>query len=209
MIGSYSGQTLTLSAEEEEEVRALSIAPGGNIIQHIERDTNDPRIWDMANSKIVNVQLIDSRTFRLVTGMPPPKTPITPDTYERMGLPFYRLWREDGEAEGIVSAWASVKSAMAVASGNLMSSLNMESKMGQGGSALAKIGDWWPTPSAPYPKSSQGGDGDHSSGTGDFVESSFDFPIVLLDVDDTLPKFVSVVEEEDRTEWNEEGLYDR
>src|SRR4051812_45429591 len=99
------GKFLKLTASPEKQVKALAIAPGGNIIQHIERDTNDPRIWDVANSKILNVQLIDSRAFRLVTGKDPPETPITPNTYKELGLPFYQLPRKEGKGPDVAGQW--------------------------------------------------------------------------------------------------------
>lgn len=65
----FVGEIIELTTKEDSSVKPLSIGAGGSIEQHIERDRNDPRMWDVANSKIFNIQLIDARTFKLVTGL--------------------------------------------------------------------------------------------------------------------------------------------
>jgi hypothetical protein len=116
---SYIEKTLKLSAKEETSVRTLSIGAGGNIVQHVERDHNDPRIWNIASSKLLNVQLIDSRTFKLVIGLEPPETIITPETYKQMRLPFYQLWRDEGKEDGVAGLWDSIMGPKEVASKNM------------------------------------------------------------------------------------------
>jgi hypothetical protein len=201
----YIGKTLTLTAEAETEVKSLSIAPGGNIVQHIEPDKSDPCIWDVANSKILNVQLIDSRTFRLVTGMDAPPTPITPDTYMQMGLPFYKLWREDSAKDSVAGKWSPVNGAMAVASANMKGSWKEVSKKSE-----PQKKDDYVSKSGPREEIDKGKGIDDSSESEReaFRERSFDFPIVLLDVDDTIPKFKSIAEHEEEGDWvDEEELY--
>jgi hypothetical protein len=66
----YWGKKLYLTVNGNSGPTALSIGAGGSIIQHIERDENNPRIWDVAN-----IQIIDSTTFRSLTGLEPPKSP--------------------------------------------------------------------------------------------------------------------------------------
>jgi hypothetical protein len=70
------------------EPTVLGIGAGGSIVQDIERDESDPRLWDRANSKIVNIHLLDAATFRSVTGLEPPCSPINSRTYADAGLPF-------------------------------------------------------------------------------------------------------------------------
>jgi hypothetical protein len=89
----YIEKELDLTVRPPERV-GMGIGAGGNIIQHVEEDVNDPRIWDMANSKVLNIQIINSIDFEAVTGIPPPPTPITPQTYTSFGLPFYELYRD-------------------------------------------------------------------------------------------------------------------
>ncbi|KAF2246981.1 hypothetical protein BU26DRAFT_567307 [Trematosphaeria pertusa] len=86
----------------------LGVGAGGSIEQHIERDTHDPRIWDVANSKLLNIQIVDATTFRTVTGLNPPETPISAQTYQEIGLPFFKLWRDELSADGVAGQWDSI-----------------------------------------------------------------------------------------------------
>ncbi|SPO07348.1 uncharacterized protein DNG_10042 [Cephalotrichum gorgonifer] len=52
------------------------IGVGGNIVQDITPDDSDRRLWDMANSKIVNIQILNTATFKSLTGLEPPPAPI-------------------------------------------------------------------------------------------------------------------------------------
>ena len=90
-LSQYVGQLIDLEVDEEMIVRQLAVGADGSIAQAIEKDDNDPRIWDLGNSTILNVQLIGSRTFKLATGIDPPETPVTPAIYKEMGLPFYQF----------------------------------------------------------------------------------------------------------------------
>jgi hypothetical protein len=73
---------------------SLSIGIGGSIKQNINKDSNDPSIWDTANAKLLNIQIINSVAFELITGMMTPKTPVSYQTYINARLPFYDLYQE-------------------------------------------------------------------------------------------------------------------
>ena len=166
----------------------------------------------MANSKILNIQLIDSRTFRLITGIDAPATPITPETYKQMVLPFYELWQEKGRPNGVAGKWGSVKGAMAVANENTKGPRKRLFQKSVNGSGLKGESEY-SSESASWGGMGKGkGRGSLSTAeTDDFKEPSFDFPIVLLGVDDTVPEFKSVMKkevEEEEEDWtNEEDLY--
>jgi hypothetical protein len=144
--------------------------------------------------------------------MDPPATPITPDTYKQMGLPFYQLWRDEGKAGGIAGNWGSINGAMAVASANIKP--KWTSSMDGSEVETPTYGETGGSDVLEPAFSKKGKQKAMFSGVGveNFKELSFDFPIVLLDVDDTVPKFKSVVEKEtEEMEWNwtdEEELYD-
>jgi len=161
---------------------ALGIGAGGSILQHIERDTYDPRIWDLANAKILNVQIIDSTTFRLVTGLEAPEKTITAQMYKEMGLPFFKLWRDDAEEDGVAGVWESLIGVAEAASKNAKgrNKKGMAESSGTGRWGLLKSGEW-----------GQIGEAEEEQ----FKEPSLDFQVVLLDVDDTLPRFRSAIEE--------------
>jgi hypothetical protein len=72
----------------------LTIGAGGSIKQTIVEDKNDPRIWDVASAKLINIQLVNSAAFELITGLATPKTPVSFRTYMSAGLPFYDVYKE-------------------------------------------------------------------------------------------------------------------
>ena len=176
---------------------------GGSITQHIERDENDPRIWDVANSKILNVQIIDSTTFRSLTGLNPPQTPINAQMYKRLGLPFYSLWRDEGKEDGVAGTWGDLAGVAEVASKGRKRKQEHTTPVSEGSGkwGLLKTGAWGLLGKEEEDVERTGGDETESGAK----ERSFEFPIVLLDVDDTLPRFRSVAEPEESDEvW--EGM---
>lgn len=74
----YRGQVLYISLRPEEP-KVLGIGVGGSTKQDITPDGSDRRLWDMANSKIVNVQVLNTVTFKSLTGLEPPQTPVRAD----------------------------------------------------------------------------------------------------------------------------------
>ncbi|RYP05250.1 hypothetical protein DL765_009897 [Monosporascus sp. GIB2] len=95
--------TLELKIHPQERV-ALGIGVGGNIIQEIVEDKSDPGIWDVGSSKILYVHIVNSQDFRAITGLPPPETPISWETYSDLRLPYDKAWGEGNESgKGISS----------------------------------------------------------------------------------------------------------
>ncbi|KAI6754861.1 hypothetical protein HG530_012613 [Fusarium avenaceum] len=184
----YSEKLLILTTHEPTVAMSLGIGAGGKIQQHIEPDTNDPRIWDIGSSRIVNVQLLDARTFRLVTGHAPPETPVTADLYAQMGLSFFRQWKDEHLVVNNVSGdWSNLVGAAQVAMRN--------AKKGKGSISAATVEHeerWGLLETGAWGMLKSGGGVRRSA-----VDKDFEYPLVMLDVDDTIPKFTSVAEEEE------------
>jgi hypothetical protein len=107
-IGSFNhGQICLRLGEERSPV--LSIGAGGTILQQIEEDTNDPRIWDTANAKLLSIHLLNSVEFERVTGLPPPETAVTAKVYAQQSLPFYDLYTEKASSVAAQSGFSKVK----------------------------------------------------------------------------------------------------
>lgn len=201
-LDSYWKKTLDLSDASDGNPILLGMGAGGSITQHIERDENDPRIWDVANSKILNVQIIDSTTFRSLTGLNPPQTPINAQMYKRLGLPFYSLWRDEGKEDGVAGTWGGLAGVAEVASQGRKRKQVHTTPVSEGSEkwGLLKTGAWGRLESEEENIEGAGGDETESGSK----EQSFEFPIVLLDVDDTLPRFRSVAEPEESDEVSED-----
>ena len=153
----------------------MGIGAGGKIKQHIEEDDNDAGIWDTANSKFLNIQIINSIDFHNITTLPPPETPIDVKTYADAGLPFYDLYREK-ESE-ISGAFHAIKG---------VAQIEMES-------ARTALSDTL--------MDGTGEQDTHNEGREQCPELSIEVPIVMLDVDDTATPFKSVNALVDDDEW--------
>ncbi|KAH7176746.1 hypothetical protein EDB81DRAFT_632596, partial [Dactylonectria macrodidyma] len=191
---SYANKILTLTLASRPKV--LGIGAGGNIAQHIERDAHDPAIWDVASSKLLNIQIIDSTTFRSVTGLSPPETPISAQTYQQLGLPFFKLWRDEAKEDGVAGRWGDLKGVAEVASQNAKRGEKQAALMSQRDARLGllKSGAWGRI----------GTDGPAATIEDEgFKEETLNFPVVLLDVDATVPSFKSIqAEHYDEGEWS-------
>ena len=67
--------------QPESPAAQLSIAAGGLIKQCIVPDTNPAGIWQRDRSICFNVQILKSTSFRQVTGMDLPDTPVSVKSY--------------------------------------------------------------------------------------------------------------------------------
>ncbi|APA14256.1 hypothetical protein SS1G_11945 [Sclerotinia sclerotiorum 1980 UF-70] len=78
----------------KEQRYELALAPGGSIHQAIRKDNLHKNRYDEKHAVMFNVQLLGPKTFQLVTGMPPPQTPISAKTYADYGYPFFEMYNE-------------------------------------------------------------------------------------------------------------------
>ena len=159
----YPGKSVDLIIKPLQELR-MGLGAGGKIKQYIVEDENDARLWDVANYKILNVQIINSVDFHIVTGVRPLPTPIDARTYADEGLPFFKSYRE--KSSTVSGAFDDIKGVVETeASHPGSTSYYSEAEYGAFSSTKASI---------------------------QFPEQSIDVPIKMLDVDDTVPAFESV-----------------
>ena len=88
MLHEYYAKIVDLTIIPDESAVRLGVGAGGLIAQHLEPDENNPRIWDIANSKMLNVQIVNSNDFYVITGNPPPPTPVDVQTYRTQNVSF-------------------------------------------------------------------------------------------------------------------------
>ena len=98
-----------------------------------------------------------------MTGLPPPATPITAQTYADKGLPFFDSYRE--KTSKVSGAFEGVRGVVEV-----------EAEQATSGES----------------ESEEEADGLDKKGGIRYPEKSLNLPIVMLDVDDTVPPFRSV-----------------
>ena len=68
-------------------------APGGHISQKINRDPLPTWAYDSSNATL-HLTVINATYFTQITGLPSPPSPISPQTYLQLNLPWYSLYDE-------------------------------------------------------------------------------------------------------------------
>jgi hypothetical protein len=79
----------------------MAVAAGGLIKQEIFRDP-DPlpySCWDVVSKRMFNIQIVNSVAFEAITGLRTPSTPISAQTYEKEGVPFFQYYEENAMQE--------------------------------------------------------------------------------------------------------------
>jgi hypothetical protein len=99
-MGSDSwGQPDTLaSSVRRKVVQSMGMGAGGNMHQEIVEDPFDPDDWDTEHYSRCFIHLLNSSTWRSVTGSLPPSQPPTAADYTKYGLPWFDYYDEDAKA---------------------------------------------------------------------------------------------------------------
>ena len=72
----------------------MGLGAGGKMKQKIYPDPHGIDVWDQSRFGRVYVHLVNSLTFREITGEEPPPTPVSVQSYREAGLPWYELYDE-------------------------------------------------------------------------------------------------------------------
>lgn len=81
---------------------AMGLAPGGLMRQELYEDEHGIDAWEQDVRSRCFVHLLNSATFRKVTGAAPPHEPPTADDYDRCGLPWFEYY--DGDRDTLAGA---------------------------------------------------------------------------------------------------------
>jgi len=76
-------------------VQAMGLGRGGEIIQKVYPDPYGLDVWEAQPLSVSRVYLVSSQDFKQITGHDAPKTPITYETYQKHGLPWFDLYDEN------------------------------------------------------------------------------------------------------------------
>ena len=81
----------------------LAVAAGGKIKQSVIPDSFSKDTWDSNATVTLNVQILNALTFYSVTGISAPETPASAATYQKQGLPFFKMYEETSSVNGMFS----------------------------------------------------------------------------------------------------------
>jgi hypothetical protein len=93
---------------------SMGLAPGGRMRQKIYDDPFDFDDWSAKDSSRCFVHLVNSMTWRSITGQEPPTVPFTASEYTDAGLPWFDLYDESAEAVEGSKALKNMKSVAAM-----------------------------------------------------------------------------------------------
>lgn len=85
----------------------MGIAARGMIEQTIIEDDGENK-FDATQTKVFNVQVLNSLHYQHVTGEEPPFSYVSADMYTRYGYPFYKVYEEPSEVAGNFAGVQSV-----------------------------------------------------------------------------------------------------
>ncbi len=94
------GRTLGQLGSPKSKVVEMAIAPGGFIKQTIVKDPVRSTDWDLNNTIMFNVHLLNASVFGDLLGPKAPTTPVTAELYKPHGYPFFELYEEKSGIEG-------------------------------------------------------------------------------------------------------------
>jgi hypothetical protein len=78
----------------EAESAAMGLGAGGIINQKILPDLHGVKTWNQTNFAQVDVHILNSAQFQLITGLEPPPTSINEETYAENKFPWFPLYGE-------------------------------------------------------------------------------------------------------------------
>lgn len=96
--------------------KKMAMGAGGSISQNVERDVEDPAIWNYSRAKLINIQIINSVDFENFTGLVAPPSPIDFKTYTELKIPFFHYYTEDMEA--VSGNFSDISSVSSIAGNN-------------------------------------------------------------------------------------------
>lgn len=80
---------------QKESGRTMGVGAGGRITQKIEEDIYGADAWDTKYSSRCFIHMINASDWRLLTGLPMPRPPITSREYKKMGLLWFKYYGEN------------------------------------------------------------------------------------------------------------------
>lgn len=105
----------------------MGLAPGGKMRQVICKDPFNFEEWDLENSSRCFIHILNSESWREITGEVPPASPLTAKVYSESGLPWFDYYDGDAAALDGASTLSGLQSVAKIAK------VKGDSEVGDGG----------------------------------------------------------------------------
>ncbi|KAL5323589.1 hypothetical protein ACEPPN_008128 [Leptodophora sp. 'Broadleaf-Isolate-01'] len=99
--GSLDPEDLALEKKNADGMAENTVTPREFTNQAIVKDPVPADEWDLENTILFNLQLMNASTFEAVLGIKAPKTPITASLYRKYSYSFMKSYEELGGINGI------------------------------------------------------------------------------------------------------------
>ncbi|KAI9891704.1 MAG: hypothetical protein M1814_002454 [Vezdaea aestivalis] len=90
--GGYSGPRWNFS---KWDCPNQGFGAGAKVHQNVQKDTQDPRLWNLRAAKLLNFSTINSEVFTAIAGAPPLTPPPSFDTYQPLQIPYPDEFKEE------------------------------------------------------------------------------------------------------------------
>jgi hypothetical protein len=87
-------RSIAFGAGQTTKESEMGLAAGGKMRQKIYPDPHGLEVWDSENRGSALIHIVNSLTYREITGKKPPPSPISAKTYTEHGLPWFDLYDE-------------------------------------------------------------------------------------------------------------------
>src|SRR5262249_8226776 len=89
------GGNMRFEAALEAEPGVMGLAAGGSMRQKIYPDAYGIDVWDPGRYPVGFIHTVNSHQYSAITGRQPPPSPVSPQLYTNLGLPWFALYDEE------------------------------------------------------------------------------------------------------------------
>jgi hypothetical protein len=90
----YDMQCMRTTSSVKSADAEMGLGAGGEMTQKVYEDTYGIEAWDTARYAFTVIHIVNSETFKSITGQDPPPTPVTAASYTEHGYPWFALYDE-------------------------------------------------------------------------------------------------------------------
>lgn len=88
----------------------MGIAAGGRLTQQIIKDRYGIEAWDSQRSRFVDIHIVNSEMYQAITGLEPLTSPVSPEQYQKSGIPWFSHYAESAQSVKAAGAFKKIQS---------------------------------------------------------------------------------------------------
>jgi tetratricopeptide (TPR) repeat protein len=88
----------------------MGIAAGGRLTQKIMKDRYGFDAWDSQRSRFVDIHIVNSEMYQAITGLEPLSSPVSPEQYQKSGIPWFSHYEESAQSVKAAGALKKIQS---------------------------------------------------------------------------------------------------